>query len=34
LIYASSINEADDNSKGWIEALEYCLEEIEKLEEK
>ena len=34
LQYTSSISEADDNNKGWIEALEYCIREIELLEEK
>ena len=33
LHYASSISEADDIHIGWIEALEYCIRQIELLEE-
>ena len=32
LQYASSVSEADDIHQGWIEALEYCIREIELLE--
>ena len=32
LHYSSSISEADDIHKGWIEALEYCIGQIELLE--
>ena len=34
LHYASSISEADDIHKGWIEALEYCIRQIELWEKK
>ena len=34
LHYSSSISEADDIHKGWIEALEYCVRQIELWEEK
>lgn len=34
LQYSSSISEADDIHKGWIEALEYCIREIELLEKR
>ena len=30
--YAKSLNDACDIHKGWIEALEYCIREIELLE--
>ena len=32
LHYSSSISEADDIHKGWIEALEYVIREIELLD--
>ena len=32
--YAKSLNDACDIHKGSIEALEYCIREIELLEEK
>ena len=34
LQYASSVSEVDDIHQGWIEALEYCVREIELLEAK
>ena len=34
LHYSSSISEADDIHKGWIEALEYCIRQIELWEKK
>ena len=30
--YAKSLDDACDIHKGWIEALEYCIREIELLE--
>lgn len=30
--YAKSLDDAEDIHKGWIEALEYCIEKIELLE--
>lgn len=32
--YAKSLDDACDIHKGWIEALEYCEEQIELLEKK